>query len=235
MQVEAEDAKMKRARSSVYRMVGWSCVALSTLACSAGMDGGEAEQSSAVRQAVSDAPQAPGGPGAFPRGPGRALPGGPGTPSAGVRAGEIIVKYKSDGAQALTECAERWIREGRSFGAATADGSASLDTVQHQLGVRSARALMSGRRGLATRDAKQRLAAAHKVSARRAGRQATAAGGRTVADLVNLYVLELPQQVDVVAAARSLAADPHVEYAQPNYLAKADFVPNDPYFPTSGS
>src|SRR5262245_64478027 len=41
-------------------------------------------------------------------------------------------------------------------------------------------------------------------------------------------VLELPGGVGIGEAARSLRANPAVDYANPNYIAHASAVPNDP-------
>ena len=58
--------------------------------------------------------------------------------------------------------------------------------------------------------------------------------GQTLADagLTSVYKLVLAPGSDVLKAAEALAADPGVEYAEPDYLAyAADTVPNDPLFP----
>ena len=53
---------------------------------------------------------------------------------------------------------------------------------------------------------------------------------RTIAtsDLARAYVLEIPSNADVLAAAAAVASDPNVEYAEPNYLYEATFTTNDP-------
>ncbi|HEY3498678.1 MAG TPA: S8 family serine peptidase [Polyangiaceae bacterium] len=147
--------------------------------------------------------------------------------------GEIIVKYRSHGSRAVTEDVEQWLAERRSFAGATADRSASLDRLHEGIGARRARAFLPGRRGLSTATA-QRLFA--QRDANTPARRSSAAGpARSVADLANVYVLELPADVDVAAAVRRAAQDPHVEYAQPNYVARADLTPDDTYFASSGS
>jgi subtilisin family serine protease len=47
-------------------------------------------------------------------------------------------------------------------------------------------------------------------------------------DLTTIYKLRLPANGDVLAAVKAFQADPNVEYAEPNYLARMTDVPNDP-------
>ncbi|HEY3496074.1 MAG TPA: hypothetical protein VGK73_15355, partial [Polyangiaceae bacterium] len=63
---------------------------------------------------------------------------------------QLIVKFRGEGANALTECAEATLAAARSFRTATADASASLDDVALKAGVARGRALLPGRRGLST-------------------------------------------------------------------------------------
>jgi subtilisin family serine protease len=53
--------------------------------------------------------------------------------------------------------------------------------------------------------------------------------GRTIPhpDLTRVYKLTLAPDADVRAVADAFAADANVEYAEPNYIAHATFVPND--------
>lgn len=155
--------------------------------------------------------------------------------AANVVPGQVIVKYKSSGRFAVTECVERWMAARRSFDAATADRSTSLDRVHAGISARAARALMPGRRGLSTLEARRRLDARSALARQRLSVANVHPNARTLADLANVYVLEVPANVDVEAAARRLAADPHVEYAQPNYRVKVNLTPNDPFFSSSGS
>ena len=154
---------------------------------------------------------------------------------------QLVVKFQSDGPSAVTECPERWIAEGRSFRDATADQSDSLDQLLLQTGVTRAHALVPGRSGLSTANAKAlfaaRLAAARTRFAVRATRTDVAprslAGGR--GDLTNVYVLDLAPGADVKAAAQRYAQDHHVAYAQVNERAVSYFMPNDPYYATAGT
>jgi subtilisin family serine protease len=50
------------------------------------------------------------------------------------------------------------------------------------------------------------------------------------AGLDQVYVLELEEGVDVFQVAEELAADPNVEYAEPDYILTTAVIPNDPSF-----
>jgi len=156
-------------------------------------------------------------------------------PGQQFASGEIIVKYAAAGANAVTQDVEQWLAEGRSFATATADTSRSLDGMHQALGVRGARSFLPGRRGLSTSDARKLFALRASGAVSRAAKLGLPAPGRNLAELANVYVVTLAADADVEAAAQQAERDPHVEYAQPNYVVKADFAPNDPYFATSGS
>src|SRR5262245_55025306 len=49
---------------------------------------------------------------------------------------ELVVKFQSSGLHAVNECAETWLRLGRSFATATADRDGSLDRGLRAWGVR---------------------------------------------------------------------------------------------------
>lgn len=48
--------------------------------------------------------------------------------------------------------------------------------------------------------------------------------------LPRVYRLHLPAGSDVLAIAQALSTDSNVEYAEPDYLAQAAFIPNDPHY-----
>lgn len=50
---------------------------------------------------------------------------------------------------------------------------------------------------------------------------------------LGFVVFKLPAGTNLAAALRTLRADPSVEYAEPNYIYHADFVPNDTYYTSS--
>lgn len=62
-------------------------------------------------------------------------------------------------------------------------------------------------------------------------RAATAVFAETAAaELQRIYRVQINPDQDVMAAIKMLEADPNVEYAEPNYLARAAVVPNDPLY-----
>ena len=96
---------------------------------------------------------------------------------------------------------------------AEGDGAA-LGRLQRELGARDARALFR-RHG--------------------AARARQAHGEVAPPDLSRIYQLRLGPGTPPDEAAARLAADPRVEWAQPDLLLETDFVPDDPYFLSSGS
>src|SRR6185503_20909439 len=112
--------------------------------------------------------------------------------------------------------------------------------VRADSGVRAARALDPRRTGLSTSVAKRQFAArftgaAARFSSRTQRVSGVSAAASTAVDLTNIYLLELAPTADVEMAVKRYAADPHVEYAQPNYYVEASFTPNDFYYNRSGS
>ncbi|MGC4066994.1 MAG: S8 family serine peptidase [Polyangiaceae bacterium] len=154
---------------------------------------------------------------------------------------QIIVKFKSQGSAALTECAEHVIASRHSFRNATADHSNSLDDVAVRAGVTGAKALLWWRSGLSTIAAKQRMSRhLDEVRSRFHARQLRAKDALLPrndehGELTNVYTLDLAPGTDPAAAAEKLRKDPHVVYAYPNGTVSAVTTPNDPYFSTVGS
>jgi subtilisin family serine protease len=169
---------------------------------------------------------------------GRALDRGfAGASAVAAVPGQLIVKLRSQGPSAVTECSERWLAEGRSFRDATADRSDSLDRLHREAGVRRARALLRERVGLRTAEAMTRERSRIDRAAAAAGpaRAAQMAARASLPSFSNVYLLEVAPGADVEALARRYAADAHVEYAQPNYTARVNFTPNDPFYASAGT
>ncbi|HEX5066138.1 MAG TPA: S8 family serine peptidase, partial [Myxococcota bacterium] len=95
------------------------------------------------------------------------------------------------------------------------DDLAALDRLQREIGAREPRALF------------RRESGARMRAAARAGAAAPALG--------RIRKLSLPAGVLPEQAAALAAADPGVEWAQPDLLLVPDFVPDDPFFLSSGS
>ncbi|MCQ9206803.1 MAG: S8 family serine peptidase [Omnitrophica bacterium] len=53
--------------------------------------------------------------------------------------------------------------------------------------------------------------------------------------LYRTYKITLPEEVSVEKAVASLQKNPDIEYAEPNYIAEALMVPDDPYYGSSAS
>ena len=142
---------------------------------------------------------------------------------------EIIVKYRDS----VTVPVERLLDPGRSFRSATTDASDSLDSLHARFGVRSARpifrAAVAGRAGLRAADqAAVRRQQAERMEAvrRRFPQRSARAIDRDLPDLSHVYAVALAPGSDVAKAAAEFSADPHVEYAHPNFRATTQFAPN---------
>ncbi len=119
--------------------------------------------------------------------------------------GRFIVKFKSEGPQALLQDAETLLKSKLKFKQALADHSDSLDQLNTKHKVSKARKLF----GEKLRDKSDRL---H-----------------------NTYVVEIPKDADVDSICADYSKDPHVEYCQPDYAIEAFAVPSDPYYSSFGS
>ncbi|MGE5463043.1 MAG: S8 family serine peptidase [Syntrophothermus sp.] len=152
--------------------------------------------------------------------------------------GRLIVKYRDS----VTASVARIVNEKKHFKDHTTDRSESLDRLHADQRVRTAKPLFRSE----TEDVslggqslpeiqehhKRKLEKAKKY---RPGRTARAPGNYSLPDLAHIYVLELSSEVNIVEAAKAFEKDPHVEYAQPDYYAEAQFLPNDPYYGSTGS
>ncbi len=146
-------------------------------------------------------------------------------------AGQLVVKFKSNEQVGVTDDVQTCLSQGRSFASATADGSPSLDVHVRRHGIFRASSLVHGREGMTTGAAKALFRGRAKSAALVKARHHVA----PVEDLVNVYRLDLPASADLHAAMQDLKNDPHVDYVHPNYIAKLAYVPNDPYWASSGS
>jgi hypothetical protein len=164
--------------------------------------------------------------------------------------GRFIVKFKSEGTQALEDDAEILLEKKKEFRQALRDKSPSLDKLNMRHKVSKARSLFMKRRGITTAAAKQwqqermeKVKTKFKLRAQRAkklknslqppGLQAQQKENTGSSDLTNFYVLEVPQDSNIEEIVKQYQADPHVEYAQPDYIAEINSAPNDPYYPLS--
>jgi subtilisin family serine protease len=168
-----------------------------------------------------------------------------GSASDGLGRSRIIVKYRSEGMAALDRCADDLSRSGESFSTATRDGSDSLDRLLSRLQLGRHRALLRGpdRETLTQRRARltarfARLSHAGPGPSRfRRLRPQSFPTAKTQPDLAHVYLVEVGDGRSTTEVAAALAADPHVEYAQPDHLHSLDqsLVFDDPFLTSSGS
>jgi beta propeller repeat protein len=146
--------------------------------------------------------------------------------------GQVIVKFKSS----LTECAHCLLAKHQAFATALSDGSGSLDELNRRHRVSGGRSVFVDRENSTTPAAQAEQSRLRQgVERRFSKRSARVLANSIVPDLTNVYVLDLPRDADVAAISREYAADPHVDYAHPNYLIKTASTPNDPYFSSANS
>ncbi len=155
--------------------------------------------------------------------------------------GQLIVKYKNS----VTECVHCLLKDKKPFKHATTDQSDSLDRLHAKHHVRAAKALFRSEadelmipgRGpkplQSIREYEERRRATIRATFRERSRRSP--DGYPAPELAHVYQLDLPEEADIEAIAAEFSADPHVEYAQPNFLVAADFVPNDPYYSSRGA
>ncbi len=147
------------------------------------------------------------------------------------RPGELLVKFHAEGPHALLDCAESRERHGEALRDATADASDSLDRLNARVGAHQVRALFRRPDGRSFDSQRRQLRQRFEASRARRVRRSSA----EIPELAHIYRLRLRAGQSVEAAAEEFRADPHVAWAQPNFLVEADFVPNDPFFHSSES
>jgi len=164
---------------------------------------------------------------------------------ADPRPERIIVKFESQGAHALDECAETLFRQGRRFSSRSRDGSESLDALQARIGVRSVRALFRRPDGRPLATQRARLARTLEGKARRRGRGgARRRNAQPLPDLSHIYTVEIGEGVRPETALALYGQDPHVAWVQRDHTHQLDRLPvepgaisepNDPFFHSAGS
>ncbi|OIO32980.1 MAG: hypothetical protein AUJ70_04200 [Candidatus Omnitrophica bacterium CG1_02_40_15] len=81
----------------------------------------------------------------------------------------------------------------------------------------------------------EQIKAQEELIAKLEERQKRAPEGTTAPNLENIYLLDAGQDANIPLMAKDYANNPAVEYAEPNYKAKAQMVPNDPYYSSNNS
>lgn len=150
--------------------------------------------------------------------------------------GELIVKFKSSGAYAVTEDVATVIANGSGFAAATQDASNSLDQLHFAAGVVGIERLFIKKNGLSLQQAQADLQnSVNQIKQKFSSRTQRIPTDAIVPELANIYLFKVSTSADVEELANMYRADPHVEYAQPNYMAQIYMVPNDPFYHSTGS
>ncbi|MBW2384138.1 MAG: S8 family serine peptidase [Deltaproteobacteria bacterium] len=145
----------------------------------------------------------------------------------------LIVRFRSEGAHALDECAETLFREGRRFESATADRSGSLDALHARVRVRGVRALFRRPDDRPLREQRESLESRIR---RRMPRGARGLRGlERLPDLSHVYRVEVAEDVPLEEARALYSRDPHVVWVQRDHTHALNGLPNDPFLHSSGS
>jgi len=152
----------------------------------------------------------------------------------------LLIKYRSEGPYALTECAGRLSARGDRFAAHLADRSEALDALQARYGrLRHRPVFRSAPSGSFAAEAgalRKRLRAAR--SRRGGGAQGRKRGDHALPELAHVYRAPVPRGTEAQDLLDALRALPHVEYAHPDYAIAIDqAVPpfDDPFLASEGS
>lgn len=143
----------------------------------------------------------------------------------------LVLKLRATAAEACLSCA---LARQESLGQVV-PGS-RLDELNRRFGASAARPLMPAHAHKLIPERREALfARSAEVGARFPLREARAPNGATTPDFSRIYVLDVRRRPDLDQVARAYAADPAVEYCEPDYIVEAAFTPNDPYFASRGS
>jgi len=160
--------------------------------------------------------------------PPRGALGGP--PIADAASGRIIVKYTP----AVLSSPARLLAA--QIPLETVTGTPSLDRLHQRLGVTAAYRLFGDSDTLNSHTAEALWRGRLSISRGRfPQRTARAPFGVQAPDISHIFVVELDESVDVTQAAVQYAADPSVEWAEPDYVAEVAVVPNDPFYSSVGT
>ncbi len=154
--------------------------------------------------------------------------------------GQLIVKFKDS----VTSCVHCLINNRRRFRSATTNGDDSLDVFHTNYEIISARPVFrtveEERHALGSEVTAKSLKESYRQEVNLAKAKFPLRWQRipknaSVPDLHHIYILQFSEDANLEGALPELQRNPHVEYAQPNYFANIHFVPNDPFYRSSGS
>lgn len=146
----------------------------------------------------------------------------------------FIVKFNSS----LTQSASYLMTNKRAFASALTDQSNSIDQLNTKYAVSSITNLFMSPSIVLITDAKfKEQLAWNPVVSTFAVRESRSADNVSDSDpdMTNIYLFYVPDNANIEEITAAYEKDPHVEYAQPDYIMQAQLVPNDPYYSSSGS
>lgn len=167
-----------------------------------------------------------------------------GSPTLAEKDGSLLVRYRSAGESAVTECAEHLWRTGGRFQDFTTDRSDSLDRWHQRHETTSVRALFREASENSMEAQARRLAdrIEHYVAKRHARSMRGVRSTHDVSELrdmasklAQIHEVRLSEGQDLDTAMTDLRTDPHVAYVQANHTHQLDFSPNDPFLSSAGS
>lgn len=160
----------------------------------------------------------------------------PSRPAAPLFApGQLLVRF----ADSVLSPAEVVFDRQASFAEHTLDRSSGLDELFRRFGVRGVHPIVREPvRAVgavpAAKDLRAADEAAQSAQLLRFGLRAARAPRAAAPPLHHLYRLDLAPGADVLAAAAAFAADPHVDFAEPNAVHEVALLPNDPFADPDG-
>ena len=151
--------------------------------------------------------------------------------------GQIIVKYKDS----VTLSVREVVKNNLKFKDTTLDSSDSLDILHQKFKVGKAKPIFRTEAeedaipGQKTLKALKELHAKKFEDAKKLNPSVSTIvlSDSIGPDVSQIYTLDISPDENVETAVQAFASDPHVEYAQPNYIAHTQLTPNDTYWPTS--
>jgi len=153
-------------------------------------------------------------------------------PTPPYEAGALLVKFRRDHRPPAAALVQR----GAAFAPFT--GSSHLDELHQRYQVRDMQPLLRTVNAGGTRGADLRAdewdAETAAIRQRFATRARRASANALIPDLSGIYKVVVPASTDIPQFAAEYAADPSVEYAEPNYAYSLSFTPDDPFFSSSG-
>ncbi|MFH1777297.1 MAG: S8 family serine peptidase [Candidatus Omnitrophota bacterium] len=146
--------------------------------------------------------------------------------------GEIIVKFKDEAGQVLNK---KLTPVDLSL-STTATGISSIDNLNYKHKVKKIAPVFKALKKKMMSTGMSMTAYNEEIKAKFPKRAARAPKDKKVPNLTNIYKLTMEDKdANILAICEQYKKDPNVEYAEPNYIAMIQMVPNDPYYSSSGA